>query len=374
FLRRHADLSPDGLGAIYEIDVNTKTPTLWMNLNSKTHLGSSATLFPHETAANRGLSSPFAPSHDVWAYSRVAKEGLGGLDISDDYKTIYAMDLSNRQLLVIDTASKTVSNRYPITNPGCDGGAGDVRPFAVDYIKGEVYVGVSCSGETRQKDSDVNAHVMKLTGSSFTSVVSTATGFKWESYWTDEVYAYGSSCNNLSYSLRNAYIPLITNIELDNNNNMVIGVTSRNGFRFGEGNYAADESCNKLIKGHESRGFVLNATPSGSQWNLSSNELWNTDNGDEKHHYKDGIYAHWGSGTSQTYIGGMAKTDCSGEEVILTNLMDPLAHETSGTRYMRTSDAQQEAAQSIGDTTIATSTASTRELTRGVGNSWEKSA
>ncbi|CAA6813516.1 MAG: Unknown protein [uncultured Sulfurovum sp.] len=41
---------------------------------------------------------------------------------------------------------------------------------------------------------------------------------------------------------------------------------------------------------------------------------------------------------------------------------------------MRTSDAQQEAAQSIGDTTIATSTASTRELTRGVGNSWEKSA
>ncbi|CAA6799459.1 MAG: Conserved repeat domain protein, partial [uncultured Sulfurovum sp.] len=41
FLRRHADLSPDGLGAIYEIDVNTKTPTLWMNLNSKTHLGSS---------------------------------------------------------------------------------------------------------------------------------------------------------------------------------------------------------------------------------------------------------------------------------------------------------------------------------------------
>lgn len=43
FLKRHADLSPDGLGAIYEIDLTTPTtagagtPTLWMNLNSATH-------------------------------------------------------------------------------------------------------------------------------------------------------------------------------------------------------------------------------------------------------------------------------------------------------------------------------------------------
>jgi len=53
FLRRHAPLSPDGLGAIYEIDVSDTTsdttsdatigtPTLWMDLNSTTYLGSGA--------------------------------------------------------------------------------------------------------------------------------------------------------------------------------------------------------------------------------------------------------------------------------------------------------------------------------------------
>lgn len=237
FLRRHADLSPDGLGAIYEIDVTTQTPTLWMNLNSATHLGSSATLFPSETAANRGLSSPFAPSHDVWAYSRVAKEGIGGLDLSDDFTKLYAMDMTNRQLLEIDTASKSVSNRYSITNPGCSGGAGDVRPFGVDYINGDVYIGVTCSGETNKNDNDVNAYVMKLTGSIFTPVVSGATGFRWVEYWDDDPYAYGSSCGNFKYSLKNGYVPLITNMEIDSNGNMVIGVMGRNGFRFGEGNY-----------------------------------------------------------------------------------------------------------------------------------------
>ncbi|MBU1668708.1 LamG domain-containing protein [bacterium] len=374
FLRRHADLSPDGLGAIYEIDVANQTPTLWMNLNSTTHLGASATLFPNETAANRGLSSPFSPSHDVWAYSRVAKEGLGGLDLSDDFTKMYAMDLTNRQLLEIDTASKSVSNRYPITNPGCAGGAGDVRPFGVDYLNGEVYVGVTCSGETNKNDSDVDAYVMKLTGSSFTPVVSGAKGFTWAGYWDDDPYAYGSSCGNFKFGLKNAYVPLITNMEIDSSGNMIIGVTSRNGFRFAEGNYAADTACTSLITGHESRGFVLNAIPSGLNWVLNATETWNTDNGTEQHHYKDGIFAHWGSGASETYIGGMAVTSCSGEEVVITNLMDALDYETAGTRYIRTADAQQETAANIGDTDLATSTASTMELYRGMKTSWEKSA
>ena len=374
FLRRHADLSPDGLGAIYEIDVETQTPTLWMDLSSTTHLGATATLFPNETTANRGLSSPFAPSHDVWAYSRVAKEGIGGLDLSDDFTKMYAMDITNRQVLEIDTATKTVSNRYTVNDPGCAGGANDVRPFGVDYLNGNVYIGVTCSGETNKNEDDVDAHVMRLDGSTFTSVVNGATGFRWKGYWDDDTYTYGSSCTNFTYGFQNAYVPLITNIEIDESNNMVIGVTSRNGWRFAEGNYAPDTACNNLLTGHTSRGFILHATPSGSNWVLSADETWNTDNGDEQHHYKDGIYAHWGAGASQTFVGGLAKTNCSGEEVVLGNLMDPLSYESSGTRFIRTSDAQHETATAVGDTSMTTSKASTTELYQGAGSSWEKSS
>lgn len=56
------------------------------------------------------------------------------------------------------------------------------------------------------------------------------------------------------------------------------------------------------------------------------------------------------------------------------NLMDPLDYETGGTRYIRTSDAQQETASSIGDVSLATSKGSTTELYAGMGTSWEKSA
>ncbi|CAA6821665.1 MAG: Conserved repeat domain protein [uncultured Sulfurovum sp.] len=374
FLRRHADLSPDGLGAIYEIDINTKTPTLWMNLNSKTHLGSSATLFPYETAANRGLSSPFAPSHDVWAYNRVGKQGLAGLDLSDDFRTMYAMDLTNRQLLAIDTTSKSVTNRYPITNPGCAGGAGDVRPFGVDYLKGNVYIGVTCSGETNSNYRQVDTYVMKLVGNSFQTVVDSAKGYRWSDYWSSDPYVDPSrSCNDKPKM--NTYTPIITNMELDENNNMVIGVMGINGFRFATNNYAPDASCSTLTGGHESRGWVLHATPSGSNWVLDADEEFDTGNlSQQKHFFRNGQFAHWGSGSTHTYVGGMAMANCGEKEVVAANIMDPLDYETMGTRYMRTADGEHETATSSGDISYATSKTSTRELIRGTKTSWEKSA
>lgn len=384
FLRRHADIAPDGLGAIYEIDVSDTssnatigTPTLWMDVNNNTALGAGATLFPSETAANRELGSPFAPSHDVWAFTRVGKQGLGGLELSDDYSTLYAMDLTNRQLLVIDMATKTVTARHAITDPGCAGGAGDVRPFGVDYLNGKVYVGVSCSGETNQSDNDVDTYVMKLSGNSFSTVVSSAKGYRWSSYWSNHPYIDPSrSCG--SQPKKNNYTPVVTNMELDSSGNMLIGVTGVNGWRFASQNYVADPGCNDLVTYHESRGFVLHATPDGSgNWVLDSSEEYNT--GAYTHRYKTGEFAHWagGTGSSATFTGGMSISDCSGQEVALVNLMDPLSTESGGTRWMRTADAEQEAATNAGDGLAGdkpTSIASTLEHYKGIGNTWEKSS
>lgn len=377
FLRRHADLSPDGLGAIYRIDVSNVSdssiagnPELWMDLNTTTHLGAGATLFPHETAANRGLGGAYSPSHDVWAYNRVGKEGIGGLAISTDNSTLYAMDMTNRQLLQIDINAKTVSNRYTVNDPGCAGGAGDVRPFGVDYLQGNVYIGVTCSGETTEDPLDVDAYVMKLDGGTFTTVVSGAKGYKWSHEWSSNVYGSGGSCASPK---SNGFVPLITNMQLDENGNMMIGATSVNGWRWGNRNYTADSACSTLTNSHESYGYIMHATPSGAVWNLASTEVYDT--GTKQHRYKDGQYVHWGpTGANHTFIGGMDTTSCSGQEVSIVNLMETIAHESAGTRFMRTSDAQHETAAFVGDTALATSTASTYEHYRGIGTTWEKSS
>ncbi|MGV6808627.1 MAG: DUF11 domain-containing protein [bacterium] len=378
FLRRHAPLSPNGLGAIYAIDVsNTSsaatigTPTLWMDLNSTTHLGAGATLFPSETDANRGLGSPFSPNNDTWAFDKVARQGIGGLTLSDDFSTMYAMDLTNRQLLVIDVATKTVTTRQPITNANC-ADPNDIRPFGVDVLNGSVYVGVSCSAETAQNGGgNATAHVMRLNGNSFVEVVTgSLKGYRWSHYWDLDANAVNCDAPD-----RGAYVPLITNMALDSNGNMLIGVTGVNGWRYANRNYAPNPSCSSLIGEHAARGFVLHATPNGNNWAVAATE--EHDSGAYTHHYKDGQYVHWSPGGSHTYQSGMGITDCSGQEVVIVNVMDPLNHESGGTRWMRTSDAQQEAYEAtdtvtIGDKSVAEQ--STLEHYQGIGDTWEKSA
>jgi uncharacterized repeat protein (TIGR01451 family) len=387
FLRRHAPMSPDGLGAIYEIDVSDTTsdatigtPTLWMDLNSTAHLGAGATLFPSETDANRGLSSPFSPSYDVWAFDKVARQGIGGLELSDDYSTMYAMDLTNRQLLVIDVATKTVTARHSLAQQsvaddlGCKDLA-DVRPFGVDYLDGDVYVGVSCSDETDQNgNADATAHVMRLSGTTFSEVVNgSLRGYYWSHYWELDPTAVGCSASD-----RGTYVPMITNMELDEFGNMMIGVMGVNGWRYASDNYAPDTGCTSLLGEHSVHGYVLHATPNGSNWDVAATE--ETDNGTYNHRYAPGQFVHWGDGNSHTYQGGMSLTSCSGTEVAIVNLMDPMNHESGGTRWMRTSDAQQEAHEpSDGIVTDADKTVaerSTLELYQGnnTGDNWEKSA
>lgn len=387
FLRRHAPMSPHGLGAIYEIDVSDTTsdatigtPTLWMDLNSTAHLGAGATLFPSETDANRELNSPFAPSYDVWAFDKVARQGIGGLELSDDYSTMYAMDLTNRQLLEIDVATQSVT-QYAIPNPGCIDASAEVRPFGVDYLDDNVYVGVTCD---EPGDADTRPFVMRLNpDGSFSNVIASGSikGRRWTKPWEDDPMAGGCNASN-----RNDYVPVVTNMELDENGNMLIGVMGINGWRYSSDNYAPDPEtdpglrCSNLIGEHPVQGFVVHATPNGSNWDVAADEE-DDDGRPYEHRYAPGQFVHWGDeGNSHTYQGGMSMTSCSGTEVAIVNLMDPMNHESGGTRWMRTSDAQQEAHELsdgvVTDADIIVAERSTLELYEGnnTGDNWEKSA
>jgi uncharacterized repeat protein (TIGR01451 family) len=174
----------------------------------------------------------------------------------------------------------------------------------------------------------------------------------------------------------NPMVPVITNMNLDSNGNMVIGYTSANGWRWASRNYTPDPACSDLTEWHESNGHVVLATPGGAGWEVTGAEFIEHTNDDPSRHYWNATRAWWGSGseTRSTFTGGMDITNCSGQETLMLNMMDPINFESSGTRWGITSNGSLEAATNSTDTDLATITASTLEHYHGAGDEhWEKS-
>ena len=108
---------------------------------------------------------------DNGAYAFVGKMGLGDLDIGEDDKTVWVVNLANQKLYGLPigltpalvptapTAAQVVSTNVP--NPGCVNGIG--RPFGIKPHKGLIYVGGVCTGEnlapTAGVTNDLQAYV-----------------------------------------------------------------------------------------------------------------------------------------------------------------------------------------------------------------------
>jgi hypothetical protein len=86
FIKRHADLSPDGLGAIYSIDVTTPTatgagtPTLWLDINAPTFVNQNNVAvnlgFPADPGTtSRDLGIKSNASRDNWGFANMGKQG-----------------------------------------------------------------------------------------------------------------------------------------------------------------------------------------------------------------------------------------------------------------------------------------------------------
>lgn len=162
-LRRHTSEGSLGFGGIYEIDVTNPSagPVKWLAVSNAGSLSKA-----------RGIPDDGSPSYDSEAYPLTGKISLGDIDVSDDGKTLYAMNLNTRSLVPIDIDTKTEGTPIPVGDPGC-ANPDDVRPWAVGVHEGNVYVGVVCSNESVGSiDSHFKAYVRKLTGSSFTTVAS----------------------------------------------------------------------------------------------------------------------------------------------------------------------------------------------------------
>ncbi|WP_228771294.1 SdrD B-like domain-containing protein [Actinokineospora iranica] len=158
FARRHALYGPEGGDAIYTVPVDG---------------GGAPTLFAKVPGAAVTAHDTTNMIKDAGFTSAPGKESIGGLALSEDGATLYALNLLTRTLVSFDATGATASEpaaTVPVPDPGCAAPT-DWRPFSVTAHDGALYVGGVCSAESTQNRADLKAVVYTYDGTQFTTVL-----------------------------------------------------------------------------------------------------------------------------------------------------------------------------------------------------------
>ena len=242
FLKRHTGLGPSGPGAIYAID-NAQNVTDFAILNAGTD--------PHPTTSGTPNNSPaWMQDSDSWA--AVGKVGLGDLEMSDDGRTLWAVNLFDQSLTEI---SINVVNGVPVagnqtihdlSNRPDNCAPGDVRPFALKFQFDRIFVGVVCSAQSNGNSSNLWAYVYSLapgtnnfreelrlslnydrrcTNSALSPACLAQQPADWNA-WTDDFQYYGPDPDP-RYQVAVYPQPMLTDIEFTDDKTMVLGFRDR---------------------------------------------------------------------------------------------------------------------------------------------------
>ena len=405
YLKRHADIGPSGIGAIYKYDHISNTISTFITL-------------PGIDPRNANVNYDW--DHDTAAYKNVGKRGIGDIEISDDESKLFAVNLEDRKLYVIDlneSGDARSQNSYDIPNP-CSNSI-DFRPMGLGFRDGLLYVGVTCTAEStvdannsdastngpRKGDkSQLSAHVYSF--SSQMNVFSAAPvvdidlnydrGCIYSSDisnqdpdtctyedWDNQTQPYRANWNpwQMDYDIvfndkkpgnignQNNWIeymqPLLSDIEFDNDGSMIIQIRDVNGDRGGYQNYSpnsADTSRQNMngegdiIKacGNPESGWILESngecggmTTAGTnnKEGLGGGEFYWNDNGPGGTNHSSTGYTGT-SGHSATSMGGLLVVP--GHSEVVTGAMDVHDYLDNGLLWLR-NDTGELAMDSSGD-------------------------
>lgn len=306
YVKRHTEYGPAGpVNAIYRYNLDAP----------KAGVSTFVTL---PGALTRHDALPFqrgapAYSRDNAIYPVVGREGLGDVRVSGDDSTLYAVDLNNSSLyaIPIDGAGANVTagapTAYPIPRPA-NGCVGDWHPFGLGVRGSRVLVGGVCGAETTVTPtapwgdpSALHGFVDTFTGSGFTplfdfpldyprhcadqatnttntTAASTTAGncdptpggtlsADWEA-WNNRVPANGV----LGYS--SAPQPMLSDIEIADNGDLIIALRDRHGDQQGVGTAVytpPGQPTSTTTSTVVAAGDLLRACVSGRGYALESN-------------------------------------------------------------------------------------------------------
>jgi|GEM_PF-478584 len=275
FLKRHSGLGPLGGGGIYIIDpsnVDLVGSLAFMDLDA---LGfpTSDEVNPYTDAkiaynvvefspvigsnADRNLpANKTDPNADPAAYGQVGKLSLGDLDISEDGRYLWVVNLYDRKLYSIDLGDPfnpqaptlaDAANRiksYDIPDPCSTPASGEFRPFGLKIKRGKVFVGIVCSAEDAtgnivgtRNDMTGTVFAFDIATETFSATPELSFDFDYRSNWNP----WRSSWLGGGFNEQGA--PMITDIEFDAEGNMLLGIRDRRGDQFGYQNADIEGNC-----------------------------------------------------------------------------------------------------------------------------------
>ena len=288
FLKRHVGVKGN-LGDIYVTTIGgTSDATLFTTIPN-------AGSIPSDAA--RGLGTPTSTSRDSLAFGLIGRVGLGDIDLSEDDNTLFVVNLNDKQLYLVSVATQNVITSIPIPSI-CNASNGEMIPFGLKVYRGKVYVGTVCNAMISRNRNDMQANVFEfdITTNTFntTPVLSFPLNYtKGQAYlaagltgvagenlgvhsskwypWLDVFDAIEMNAYYLSgvpmYQVAHP-TPILSDIEIDNNGNMIIGLMDRGSQQFGEVNILPHANIQEAIY---AGGDILKANlVASNSWTIES--------------------------------------------------------------------------------------------------------
>jgi SdrD B-like domain len=229
YLKRHIGVGPGGLGQIYTVSAAGVVANL-VNLGAV-----AAGANPRVAGNDYDLDAAVLSATEGLL---VGKRGIGDIDFSDDYTKLYAIGLGSKRLYIVPvnatlTGTTGATTEVTLPTPAIGTGAtdcpaaSDVRPFALKFSKGSLYVGMTCTAESTGVASNLRAYVYRFdaAGGSPTQVSNfqlTGTTLGWGAWDNVEPAPAIGCCSERPQ-------PMLTDIEFNAAGNLILGIRDRFG-------------------------------------------------------------------------------------------------------------------------------------------------
>ncbi|MEZ5046764.1 MAG: SdrD B-like domain-containing protein [Chitinophagaceae bacterium] len=237
------------------------------------------------TNVQRGLPAAMdADCYDPAAFDQVGKVGLGDIEISDDGKFLFVMNLYNKKLyrLELDNAYNPTSviavNSYSMPAVAVTNGV--LRPFAVTYHRNKLYVGAVASGENGGVNSiggatnlygyvfEIDNPLGSLTfnaspiltiplnyrkGYAITTLDANVNAHMWHAWSNNSSNFIVDGFGEFAWSS-----PMLTNLEFSDRGDLIIDFMDRGGHQYGYNNFThLNASASALVSRYDVSGDIL---------------------------------------------------------------------------------------------------------------------
>ena len=224
-------------------------------------------------------------SYDIDAFDKVGKTGFGSLSMGPSDRYAWVINLHQKNIIRIEVGSgrdlptdgsaidPSLVDVYPIDYselPSCNG---ELRPWAIEFHNGTGYVGLVCDASISQSSEDLVGYVLSfdpdqlnVLENDFDLVMDFPLNYRRENIfdvdqqwqaWVSE-WPHPISDDDLEEYYAQ---PILTDLEFDSKNRMIISLIDRFGFQASRENVAADLSDQTPTFTANAAGDILLACP-----------------------------------------------------------------------------------------------------------------